>query len=597
MSRSLRDPLAVTPPARPPSRRRWLLGTLSALGTAGLHLSRPVRAAARAPRPAVLFVATELGRIGPQGLRAAVDLCLARGAQLLSPAPAGTVIGFVGQPLGIVLAAQVETLSRVCKELSQHLPQWLVKASGQELPARGIAAALGGTRRPAKARLLDARRGKPEERVATVDQIIKQTYHSAAIDEPLPAGVWVTVEAQLGLPKVVLSCPSEGDLVSQLAAWSHTPATWISVETAPSAGQQAAFPFLTSAQLAWHASATLRMAVTLSLSTTEASRLRGQRPELIQVVTLGSDRSGRVRGLLHKTLNATGLSREYVADCGVVSEGVYDIEHVELSHQVIPQPILVRGDDPYAAQCEGCFALETALDELASLLKLDPAQLRERNLGPRTQLREQALACLRVGQVRIDWTRRSALHGQVGAADRPRGLGMALGTLHAPIDSRGTSEGPLVLGTIAHFVEVLCHKTSDGTWTVDVVRYVVAMAAGVVAEEARASAAAHAQQGVRNALRAAMPGSALENTQPAMQGLQAVRWSAFSALPIDVVFVAADPPVAVPRGDELVVVPPEPSGLPLAELTALAGMGAAAALASACYQATGVRLRSLPLGR
>jgi xanthine dehydrogenase YagR molybdenum-binding subunit len=82
-------------------------------------------------------------------------------------------------------------------------------------------------------------------------------------------------------------------------------------------------------------------------------------------------------------------------------------------------------------ECPGMFALESAMDELAIALDLDPIELRVRNepeVDPEKQIpfsSRNLVACLREGAERFGWAERDPAPGTRRAGEWLVGTGVA----------------------------------------------------------------------------------------------------------------------------------------------------------------------------
>ena len=111
----------------------------------------------------------------------------------------------------------------------------------------------------------------------------------------------------------------------------------------------------------------------------------------------------------HDVISETSRFDQFVEPSALQTRMLYACPHVSTTHKLVaidaPTPTFMRAP----GESSGTFALESALDELAYLVKLDPIELRLRNyaiIDPQkrpTVLVEVAQAMLRRGrgQVRL----------------------------------------------------------------------------------------------------------------------------------------------------------------------------------------------------
>jgi xanthine dehydrogenase YagR molybdenum-binding subunit len=170
--------------------------------------------------------------------------------------------------------------------------------------------------------------------------------------------------------------------------------------------------------------------VRLELTRAQLFTLVGRRQETVQDLGLGFSTDGRLTGIEHHVLAQTSTHADYADSTAVYSRFLYACPNVTTTHRLVrtnePQPVPMRAP----GTAPGTFALESALDEAAERLGIDPVELRVRNFADHDQEAGRPwssnglLECYRVGAERFGWSRRPAL----GAATDGRwriGWGMA----------------------------------------------------------------------------------------------------------------------------------------------------------------------------
>ena len=170
--------------------------------------------------------------------------------------------------------------------------------------------------------------------------------------------------------------------------------------------------------------------VRLELTRAQLFTLAGRRSETVQDLALGFDDTGQLTAIDHQVLAQTSTHAEYVDRTAIVSRFLYACPNVTTGHRLVrtnaPQPIPMRAP----GFAPGLFALESALDEAAEHLGVDPVELRVRNHADHDQdagrpwTSKSLLECYRAGAARFGWWGRPA----AGAAADGRwriGWGMA----------------------------------------------------------------------------------------------------------------------------------------------------------------------------
>lgn len=172
------------------------------------------------------------------------------------------------------------------------------------------------------------------------------------------------------------------------------------------------------------------------LTRREENLAAGNRSATLQTLRLGGT-DGRIVALEHESWSNSGQGR-WAANPTGPTNTLYDIPNVSsTAHRVMTNAGALSAFRA-PGYVEGTFALESAIDELAIAMKVDPLTLRRRHArsatDPRTGNRytlKRLLDCYTVGAKEIGWSRRRAdgMRGSGGdrgsSAHRRRGLGMA----------------------------------------------------------------------------------------------------------------------------------------------------------------------------
>jgi len=171
--------------------------------------------------------------------------------------------------------------------------------------------------------------------------------------------------------------------------------------------------------------------VKLELTREQMFTLVGRRQETVQQLTLGATRDGRLTAILHDTVAQTSTYGDYADPIATPTRVLYACANVATTHRLVrvnapqPNPMRAPGEGP------GSFALESALDELAHELAIDPLELRLRNYADHDQhagrpwssngLRE----CYHVAARSFGWEKRPREIGALHDGRHRLGWGMA----------------------------------------------------------------------------------------------------------------------------------------------------------------------------
>ena len=163
----------------------------------------------------------------------------------------------------------------------------------------------------------------------------------------------------------------------------------------------------------------------------------GHRPASWQRVKIGADEQGKLSGVLHQSRHATNISANHNDGITRVTRKIYGFENLKTEEALvplnIPRPTWMRGP----GDSSGCFAVESAIDELCYQMNADPVQIRLKNIAPYQM--ETGLPwsshflneCLERGAKKIRWEDRPNTPGALSENEWKIGYGMAVGLWNA----------------------------------------------------------------------------------------------------------------------------------------------------------------------
>jgi xanthine dehydrogenase YagR molybdenum-binding subunit len=272
-------------------------------------------------------------------------------------------------------------------------------------------------------------------------------------------GVQETVAAILGIApeKVRVLCPyTGGGFGCKGSVWSH-------VVLAAMAARQAGRP------------------VKLVLGRGQMFGPVGMRPVTEQRIRLAAMTDGRLTASSHDVLAATSMIEDWIEPCALVTRMMYESPNQETSHRLarmnIGTPTFMRAP----GEATGSFALESAMDELAYELGIDPLALRlanytERDPGKQLPFSSKSLRqCYEVGAERFGWSARNPQPRSMREGGQLVGWGMATATY--PANRSAASASATMLGDGRVVARSATHDLGTGTYTV--MTQVLADAVGV----------------------------------------------------------------------------------------------------------------------
>ncbi|MBU8818453.1 xanthine dehydrogenase family protein molybdopterin-binding subunit [Mycolicibacterium goodii] len=218
------------------------------------------------------------------------------------------------------------------------------------------------------------------------------------------------------------------------------------------------------------AARTVGRPVKLVLTRDQMFTSTGHRPRTEQDLTLVADARGTLLSTEHHTLTETSPLAHFCEPAGLPARYLYGSPRLVTSHTVaptnMPTPCFMRGP----GEAPGLFALESAMDELAYALGIDPVEFRVRNdadidqAGGRPWSGKHLQECYRRGAQRFGWSLRPRLPRAMRRGDLLVGWGMATATYPGRRMSAGCAVHTAVDGTV-RFASAT-HEIGNGVRTV-----------------------------------------------------------------------------------------------------------------------------------
>ncbi len=173
----------------------------------------------------------------------------------------------------------------------------------------------------------------------------------------------------------------------------------------------------------------------------------GHRPATDQRIQLAADASGKLTAIQQDYVNHTSILDDYDEGCGEATGFIYSSPNVlvtgGLARRNVGTPTSMRG--PGAVP--GLYALESAMDELAIKLKMDPVQFHLINEPEKDESTGQLFSsrhlkeCITTGAEKFGWNKRTPDIGSMQRDGLTLGWGMAACTwLAARTESEATVE-------------------------------------------------------------------------------------------------------------------------------------------------------------
>lgn len=211
----------------------------------------------------------------------------------------------------------------------------------------------------------------------------------------------------------------------------------------------------------------------------------GYRPAMIQKIALGANSGGTLDAIMHEAVTVTSQYEDFHRQDTGWSGLLYKSANAKYSHKLAKLDLPTSVDMRAPSAATAVYALESAMDELAVALKLDPLELRlrcysdvDQNDGGIPYSSKNLRECYRQGADAFGWSKRNPEPRSMRDGSDLVGWGMATGiweALQMPITVRVT------LTSNGH-AQVSCATSDIGTGTYTIMAQVTADMLGIPIE-------------------------------------------------------------------------------------------------------------------
>src|SRR5258705_4449745 len=372
-----------------------------------------------------------------------------------------------GQPIALVIADTVEQAQHAAMLVRvTYVPEngaTDIASATPVLPTR-LKTDQGGGRPP------ETRRGDPEGALASAEVKVDHTYvipreHHNPIEMHATIAAWDgdrltlwdktqwvhntadEIAAVFGIPSQnirVISPFVGGAFGSGLRAWPHVTLTALGARVA-------------------------RRPVKVMLSRREMFYSVVYRTHTVRRVALGASRYGRLAAILQDAYQETSTYEEYSESLVNASRFLHSCPNVHTRHRIarlnVNTPTYMRAP----GESSGVFAIESAMDELAAALNVDPVELRLRNEPELHEFKNLPFSsrstkeCYRIATERFGWSRRTPDPRSMRDGHWLIGWGMASATY--PMNFAPASAMARLLPDGSAEVMSAASDMGPGTWT------------------------------------------------------------------------------------------------------------------------------------
>ncbi|EAQ48538.1 xanthine dehydrogenase family protein molybdopterin-binding subunit [Leeuwenhoekiella blandensis] len=157
-----------------------------------------------------------------------------------------------------------------------------------------------------------------------------------------------------------------------------------------------------------------------------------------QRIQIGAKKDGTLTALSHDTLSHTSTYEQYQESCGTVSKMLYKTPNNSVTHRLMPMNLQTPFAMRAPGEATGSFALESAMDEMAYKLDMDPVEFRIKNDTQVDPSNDKPFSsrllneCLRLGAKEFGWENRPKTPGTMSEGNWLVGYGVSGASRRAP---------------------------------------------------------------------------------------------------------------------------------------------------------------------
>ncbi|QIX59913.1 xanthine dehydrogenase family protein molybdopterin-binding subunit [Hymenobacter sp. BT18] len=207
----------------------------------------------------------------------------------------------------------------------------------------------------------------------------------------------------------------------------------------------------------------------------------GYRPYTWQKLGMSATPDGKITAITHESIGQTSNYEEFTESTLAQTRMMYQAPNVTTRYRLVSldvcSPIWMRGP----GEATGAFALESAMDEMAHMLNLDPLEFRLRNYTDKDPENGKPWStkflkeCYQLGAERVGWSKRQLKPGSLRDGEWLIGYGMGVGTFGAHRGAATVGAQLLANGTVL----LQCATTDIGPGTGTVMTQIAADTLGL----------------------------------------------------------------------------------------------------------------------
>ena len=196
----------------------------------------------------------------------------------------------------------------------------------------------------------------------------------------------------------------------------------------------------------------------------------GTRPTTVQKIKLGAGPDGKLLAIQHDVIEHVSVMEDFLEPSAFQTRYLYNSKANQTSHRLVETNLGVTTFQRAPGEATGTAAFESAMDELAFALKMDPLQLRLANYAEKDVEKDKPWTGKHLREAyaqaagRFGWSKRTASPGQITEGNKLIGYGMATAIYGA---NRSAAQATVrILPSGRAFVGSATQDLGTGTYTI-----------------------------------------------------------------------------------------------------------------------------------
>src|SRR5260221_4962797 len=227
--------------------------------------------------------------------------------------------------------------------------------------------------------------------------------------------------------------------------------------------------------------------VQVALQRGQVFNMVGYRPCSIQKYAIGAQADGTLTGISHKAYGSTSRYEQFMERILDPTKSMYACPNVQASYQLVALDMSTPCPTRGPGETSGTFAMESAMDELAYALHMDPLELRQKNFTAIDPLKDlpwssnYLMECYSMGAEKFDWSRRNPVVGSM--RNGPMMVGRGMGARVSKAQRAPASASVTVQAD--GFAMIRCSVADTGPGSITILTQIAADALGIPARQVK----------------------------------------------------------------------------------------------------------------